>query len=174
MSMKDTLMRFAQGIVDGSSRVAIVNILSAIFDRATSMQLNSAALVIHGSAGTVPKTGAAACHALAGGVLQSIAAATDMAVFAGTVTNAKFNVYVHLIDSAGVLTTVMGTEGATLGAVLFPAIPQGKAVIGFTIINPTGTGNFVGGTTALDDATVVPTAVYVSVIGPFDPSIKVS
>lgn len=41
------------------------------------------------------------------------------------------------------------------------------------IINPTGTGDFVGGTTALDDATVVPNAVYLNGnIGPFDPSVR--
>lgn len=174
MGMKDTLSRFAQGIVDGSSRVAIINILSAIFDRATSKQLNSAALVIKAGGGVLVKTGAAACHAMAGGALRSIAAATDMAALSGSVTNTKFNVYVHMIDSAGTLTTVMGVEAATLAAVTFPDIPQGKAVIGFTIINPTGTGPFVGGTTPLDDVTVVPNAVHVSVVGAFDPSIKVS
>lgn len=174
MSMKDTLTRFAQGIVDGSSRLALINILSAIFDRATSKQLNSAALVIKAGASALVKTGASACHAIAGGALRSIAAATDMAALSGTVTNAKFNVYVYMIDSAGTLTTVMGVEAATLAAVTFPDIPQGKAVIGFTIINPTGTGNFVGGTTPIDDATVVPNAVHVSVVGAFDPSIKVS
>jgi hypothetical protein len=174
MSMKDTLTRFAQGIVDGSSRVAIINILSAIFDRATSKQLNTAALVIKAGASALVKTGAAACHAIAGGALRSIAAATDMAALSGTTVNATFNVYTHMIDSAGTLTTVMGTAGATLAAVKFPDIPSGKSVIGFTIINPTGTGDFVGGTTAIDDATVVPNAVHVSVIGAFDPSIKVS
>lgn len=174
MSMKDTLTRFAQGIVDGSSRIAIINILSAIFDRATSQQINTAGLVITGGGGTTVKTGAVACHALANGLLQSIAAATSMTAFSGTVVNATFNVFVFLIDSAGVLTTVMGTAGASLAAVVFPLIPAGKAVMGFTIINPTGTGNFVGGTTALDDATVVPNAVHVNVIGSFDPSIKVS
>jgi hypothetical protein len=42
-------------------------------------------------------------------------------------------------------------------------------MVGFLIIHPSGTGNFVGGTTALDDATVVPNAVYVSPTGAFDP-----
>jgi hypothetical protein len=46
-------------------------------------------------------------------------------------------------------------------------------MIGFVIINPTGTGPFVGGTTALDDATVVPNAVFVNVTGAFDPSIQI-
>jgi len=42
-------------------------------------------------------------------------------------------------------------------------------MIGFAIINPTGTGNFVGGTTPLDDATVVPNAVYIDTPYPLDP-----
>ena len=173
MSMKDTLTRFAQGIVDGSSRVAILNILSAIFDRATSKQLNAAGLVINTGGSPLVKTGATACHAIAGGILRSIAASTNMAALSGSVTNARFNVYLYMIDSAGTLTTVLGTEATTLAGVLFPDVPQGRAVIGFTIINPTGTGPFVGGTTAIDDATVVPNAVHVSLIGAFDPSIKI-
>lgn len=90
-----------------------------------------------------------------------------MAALAGTVTNAKFNVFAFYVDAAGTLTSAMGTEGATLTAVVFPTVATTKAVIGFVIINPTGTGNFVGGTTALDDATVVPNAVYVNTPGVF-------
>lgn len=86
----------------------------------------------------------------------------------GTVTNANFNVYVVSVDSAGTATVSMGTEGATIGAVVFPTVPTGNAVVGFVIVNPTGTGNFVGGTTDLDDGTVVPNAVYVNTVGPFN------
>ena len=35
-----------------------------------------------------------------------------------------------------------------------------------------GTGNFVGGTTALDDATVIPTAVYVNTPCVFAPYVN--
>ena len=42
---------------------------------------------------------------------------------------------------------------------------DGEVVIGYVIINPTGTGNFVGGTTELDDSTVVPNAVFVNTQG---------
>lgn len=146
---------------------SVVGFLSKALD---TRMLSSAALVIKAGASALVKTGAAAAQAAVGGVLRSIAAATDMAALAGTVTNAKFNVYCYFIDSAGVLTSAMGTEGATLGAVIFPPMPANKACIGFTIINPTGTGNFVGGTTAIDDATVVPNAVHVSLQGGFDPA----
>jgi hypothetical protein len=132
--------------------------------------LSSAGLVIKAGGGLLAKTGGSACQAICAGVLRSIAAATDMAALSGTVTNAKFNVYCFFIDSAGVLTSAMGVEGATLAAVVFPPMPANKACIGFVIINPTGAGNFVGNTTALDDAGVVPNAVYVSLQGGFDPN----
>lgn len=143
-------------------------------DRLKSRMLSTAALVIKAGASALVKTGAAAFHAVANGVLITKAAATDMAALAGSVTNAKFNVYVFFVDSAGTLTSAMGTEGATLAAVVWPAFPAGKTCIGFTVINPTGTGPFVGGTTPIDDATVVPNAVHVSLLGAFDPNTALS
>lgn len=169
--MQDTLSRYLSGVPDGSARLSLRNALSPVFDRMSAKQLNSAGLT--GAGVAVPSTGGTACHAICQGVLRSIAGGTAMTALSGTVTNAKFNVYVYYIDSAGTLTTTMGTEGATLAAVVIPVVPVGKAVIGFTIINPTGTGNFVGGTTLFNDATVVPNAVHVSVVGSFDPSILV-
>lgn len=84
---------------------------------------------------------------------------------AGTITNAMFNVFVIMIDALGVVTTAAGTQGATLATVVMPTILANVAVLGFVIVNPTGTGNFVAGTTDLDDATVVPNAVYVNTFG---------
>ena len=78
----------------------------------------------------------------------------------GTVVNATYNVFVVTMDAAGTLTATMGTAGATLAAVVFPAIPASSVVLGWAEIHPTGTGNFVGATTDLDDGTVVPNAVY--------------
>ncbi|MDE2020869.1 MAG: hypothetical protein KGJ13_11085, partial [Patescibacteria group bacterium] len=141
-----------------------------IFDRESTCPLNSAGLVIHGAAGTVPKTGSSDCYLIANGILQKITASTDMPALSGTVVNATFNVFCFFIDSAGTKTSAMGTAGTTLAKVVFPQFPKQKALIGFIIINPTGTGNFVGGTTALDDGTVVPNTVYVSPTGGFDPA----
>lgn len=92
-------------------------------------------------------------------------AAADMAALVGTVANAAFNVYAFFVDSAGTLTSAMGTAGATLADVVFPTVATTKTMIGYIIVNPTGTGGFVGGTTALDDATVVPNVVYVDTVG---------
>lgn len=130
--------------------------------------------VIKSGGSALSKTGAAISYGVANGVARTIAASTDQAAYSGTVLTATFNVFVHFIDSAGTLTSSMGTAGATLAAVVWPAIPAGKAVVSYTIINPTGTGSFVGGTTALDDGTVVPNAVYVGAVGPFDPKTTLS
>jgi len=169
--MLGTITNFLANVADSSSRLALGTILRALGDRHTSRMLNTPGLVIKAGGSALVKTGASDCYAVAQGVLVKIAAATDMAALSGTVTNAKFNVYVYLIDREGTKTSAMGVEGATLATMKWPPIPEGKAVIGFTIINPTGTGNFVGGTTALDDVTVVPNAVHVSLDSGFDPSL---
>lgn len=143
--------------------------LGTVLARLKTRALSSAGLVIKAGGSALVKAGTA-FYAAAGGTLVTKGANTDMAALAGTVTNAKFNVFVFFIDSAGTLTTLMGTEGATLAAVVWPTFPANKACVGFTVINPTGTGGFVGGTTALDDATVVPNAVHISVVGALDPS----
>ena len=55
-----------------------------------------------------------------------------------------------------------------------PTKPIGSALIGYAIINPTGTGNFVGGTTPIDDATVVPGVLYINAIGASDATFLLS
>lgn len=169
--MIDTITRYLNQIKDGQDRLNLLAVIKPIADRLSTCTLNSAGLVIKAGGSALVKTGATPTAVSVKGKLQSIAAATDMAALSGTVVNATFNVYAFFVDAAGTLTSAMGTAGATLGAVVFPAIPEGKALIGYTIINPTGTGDYVGGTTALDDVTVVPNAVHVSVVGGFDPSI---
>lgn len=122
-------------------------------------------------AGSVLAASSATVTYQVGGKLATKAAA-DMAAFAGTVTNAAFNVFVFSVTLGGTLATTMGLEGATLAAVKFPPLSEDVAVLGFVIINPTGTGNFVGGTTELDDATVVPTASFVNTPYPFNPYLR--
>lgn len=127
---------------------------------------NTGGLAIKAGGSAVAKT-VNTVYGMINGALVSKAAA-DMAALSGTVTNAKFNVFCFFVNAAGTLSTAMGTEGDTLAEVVFPsrAADPTYAMIGFVIINPTGTGNFVGGTTPLDDATVVPNAVYVNTTFP--------
>ena len=152
-----------------TSEQNLINALTKLQGMADTL-LSTGGLAIKAGGSALVKAGTL-CKAYAGEKLLSIAANTDMAALSGTVTNAKFNVYCFYIDSAGTLTSAMGTEGASLGAVVFPSTPADKACIGFIIVNPTGTGNFVGGTTALDDATVVPNVVYVNTPYPFRPEV---
>jgi len=163
--MAKTISTSVGGLADGGVRSALTKLQSAL----TDTLLSTGGLAIKAGGGVLVKA-ATLCKAFVNGVLVSIAANTDMAALSGTVVNATFNVFVFYINSAGTIATAMGTAGATLGAVVFPTIPADSAVIGFIIVNPTGTGNFVGGTTALDDATVVPNVVYVNTPYPFNPN----
>jgi hypothetical protein len=172
--MKGTISQLLAGLANKTDGGFLRTVLGAIGDRYASQSLSSAGLVIKAGSSAIVKTGASAYYGIANGRLVTKAAATDMAALSGTVTNARFNVYAFFIDQAGTLTSAMGIEATTLAGVKFPPIPVGKAILGFVIINPTGTGNFVGGTTPLDDATVVPNAAYVNTQGAFDPTVLVS
>lgn len=135
----------------------------------SSICLNSAGLVIGSS--SKPKVKIAnTTYAYVEGVLAK--KTTAEIVISGTITNAKFNVYVLTIDSSGTVSATAGTQATTLAGVVFPTVSSGQAVIGFVIVNPTGTGDFVGGTTDLDDATVVPNAVYINTPFAFLPGME--
>lgn len=139
--------------------------------------LQSGALAISGAGSPLAKTGSIAylvsLNAAGAPVIVKLAAA-NLPALVGSVTNAKFNVFCFFVDSTGTVTVAMGTEGATLGAVVFPTFPDNNACVGIVVINPTGTGPFVGGTTNLDDATVVPNAVYLNPLGAFKPTATAS
>lgn len=166
--MLDTMTRHLAGIADVKVRQTLRRILRSLCDRYSSQPLTSAGLAIHGSASALAKTGAADFYASVQGILVKIAAATDMPALTGiNITAANFNVAVFFVDSAGTVTVAAGTQAATLGGVTWPIFPDGKALVGFLII--TNASTFTGGTTALDTATTV----YVSPLGPFDPSVIV-
>lgn len=169
--MLETIRQWLNGVPNQMGRESLAKILDPIADRYRTQTLNSAALVIKAGASALVKT-AAITYTLADGKLVKLGTALDMPALAGTVVNATFNVYVFTVDSAGTVVTTMGTAGATLASVKFPEVAAGTARLGAVIINPTGTGNFVGGTTALDDATVVPNAAYLNFIGPVDPNLR--
>lgn len=168
--MLNTIAQWLAGLASNSDAGNLRPVLNALGDRYSSQTLSTPGLAIKAGGSAIVKAGTA-FYAIANGILVNKGANTDMAALSGTVANATFNVFCFYVDSAGTLTSAMGTAGATLAAVKFPALPEKKALIGFVVINPTGTGDFVGGTTALDDATVVPNAVYVNAIGAWDPTV---
>ena len=165
-----TLTQFLNGHPNPQFQQNVVPVVKALGDRLSSQTLTSGALAINTALSPIVKVGAAYVG-IANGVLVTKALGTTMTALTGSVTNARFNAFSFFIDAAGVITTLLGGEGVSLAAVKFPNTPPGKACIGFVIVNPTGTGAFVGGTTNLDDATVVPNAVFVNTQGAFDPSV---
>ena len=167
--MQATITQYIAGLPSG--RAHLTPVLRALGDRLSSQTITSAALRIKGgSASATVQTNAASLYAC-GGKLVSKATALDLPALVGTVANGTFNVFAFFIDATGTFTTAAGIAASTLAGVQFPTIPERSAVVGFVVINPTGTGNFVGGTTALDDATVVPNAVFANTLGAFDPTV---
>ena len=167
--MKATLAQFLHGMSSDKDKSAVYAALKGVFDRLSCVTLNSAALRIKGGSGSPIVQTNAVYQGVVKGKLITKATSQDVAL-AGSVTNLLFNVYVIFIDELAAYSSAMGIEAASLALVKFPPIPEGKAVVGYVIVNPTGTGNFVGGTTNLDDGTVAPNAVFVNTLGPFDPT----
>jgi hypothetical protein len=136
--------------------------LSGVFDKLQRNLVNKilqkGTIAIHGASSPLVKT-TTTLYVMVDGVMAKLAAA-DLTALAGTVLTATFNVFVFTINAAGTVKVYMGTAGTTLAGVVFPTTLDGEVPFGFVIVNPTGTGSFVGGTTNLDDGTVVPNAVY--------------
>lgn len=166
------IINYLQRVSDGGDRKALADVFQNVSSRSSNQTVTTAGLVIKAGASALAKTGAADCHSVVSGRLVRTAASTDMPALTGlTVANATFNVAVFFVDAAGAFSVAFGTPATLIGGVTFPDFPLAKAMLGFLIINPTGTGSFVGGTTALDDATVAPNVVYVSHNGAFDPTL---
>ena len=167
VSLKSAL----SAVFGARERTRLRDLFGAAFQPMTNTLLVSGALGI--KAGAKPTAEATAVvKALIDGKLVTKAAG-DLAALSGTVTNATFNVFMFTLTADGTRATAMGTAGDSLAAVKFPPIADSVCVEGFVIINPTGTGNFVGGTTDLDDGTVTPNAVFVNTAYPFNPEVEV-
>ena len=163
----EKLSQLTGPIADKADGALIYKMLAGIYDRFSSLIFNTGGLAI-GTGSKKKVLIANTVYGVAGGTL--FANTTEEVVLAGTVSNAAFNVFCIYLDSAGTAYAYMGTEGAALINVKFPPVQSKKAMVGFVIVNPTGTGNFVGASTDLDDATVVPNAVYVNTLAPFNPT----
>lgn len=106
------------------------------------------------------KTAAAADY-LVDGVFYTLAISDDFWTLTDfDCTNAMYNKCLLCIDDQAAMQIGAGTEAATAAGVVLPAPPADSAVVGVLQVNPTGTGNFVGGTTDLDDGTVIPNATF--------------
>ena len=75
-------------------------------------------------------------------------------------TNGKYNKCFLCLDSTTSSQITSGTEADAPEDVALPSIPGDWGVVAMIQVHPTGTGDFTGGTTDLDDATVVPNATF--------------
>lgn len=163
--MIDTIRRWLEGIADQKDRWTLQHLFDPIGDRYSTQPLRSAGLAINAGGAATVKIGSADFYAAVKGKLVKLAASLELPALVGSITATKFNVFCFFVDQAGTPTVAMGTEGAALVNLTFPPFPEGKALVGFIIVTYAST--FVGGTTPLDTATTV----YVSPLGPFDPSV---
>lgn len=172
--MQTPIMQRLKSIADTAISYALYLLFKPIHQRFRSAALSTAGLVITATAGKkLPKIGAAVFHYVADGTSGQIAAGVDMPALSGTVTNAYWNVFVFTVNKAGTTYSHTGTQATTEAAVKWPTIPTDRAIIGFLKIHPTGTGDFVGNTHALDDGTIAPNAQYVSPTGAIYPGARV-
>lgn len=91
------------------------------------------------------------------GEFKAKTATDDFWTLSGTtITDGNTNKYLLCIDAAGAASIVEGTQAASAGAVVLPAWPASKSVVGILTVATAG-AEFVPGTTALDAATVTDT-----------------
>lgn len=163
--MRNNVKQYLAAIGSVLEKGALMPFLLAIADRISSQATATAGLVVSATT-TTAKIGATAFAGVVNGVLVAIAASTDMPALTGlNISAGAYNVFCYFIDSAGVVTVLQGTEGATLAGVRFPEFPVNKALVGYLVV--TYASAFTGGTTPLSTATTV----YVSPVGAFDPTV---
>lgn len=117
-------------------------------------------LAIKAGSSAIVKTSALGVVRVAG-VGVAIAANTDMAALVGTIATTKFAAWDFYVDGAGTLTASAKTADSASGAAalaLLPAVPAGLVRLGSVLVQNAAGGSFIGGTTALDAASV--TATY--------------
>lgn len=148
------------------------SILIPLANRMRNVALTSAGLVIKAGGGTLAKTGAAAFYGVAEGTLITISAGTDMPALTGiNVTNGNKRIVVFSADRAGVVSVQAGPEGGTtLGSAKFPTVAPESLIIGYVVIGPSS-GNFVGGTSALDGT--LANTIYISPVGAIWPAVNI-
>lgn len=143
----------------------LVTAHNAMVTALSNQMLGAAGLAIKAAESPTVKA-ANAFNAVAGGASVHKAANTDMPALAGTLATAKAAAWAFYVDSAGTLSVSAKTAdaaSASAALALLPAVPANKALVGYlTIANATGS-NFVGGTTALDTASL--TVTYYNPVG---------
>lgn len=179
MALASTLQAFLNKLAPTAFRTKLGDLLAEMITkfndlkaRQSSRMLTSAGLAIKTGGSAIVKAGNAFA-AIANGTVVRKAANTDMAALVGTLATAKSALWAFYIDSAGTLTASAKTaDAATHDAAiaLLPAAPTGKAMIGFIVVDNATGSNFVGGTTALDAASLTVTYYNTTGAQPFVPA----
>lgn len=144
---------------------ALVVDVTAIRARQNLAMLSPAGLAIGGGSKYTAQA-VKPCTALVAGTLVFLPAATAMSALVGTLATAKFALWAFYVNASGTITTSAKTADAASAAAAFalmPAVPANLVQIGFIIVGNATGGNFVGGSTALDAASV--TTIYVDTVG---------
>ena len=126
--------------------------------------LTSAGLAV-GTTTTKFKLGNAT-YAVVGGTTVLVASADGPALTGYNLTSGQAGGFVVTVDSAGTIYALGITAAASIGGIVYPAVPVGQAVVGLALINTTNAATFTGGTTLMNASNVT----YVNVIGPFYPN----
>lgn len=142
----------------GDLLVLLIAQLNAVISAQGSSIFGSPGLAIHGSASPVVKS-VGAVVATVGGVAVGLAAG-DLSALVGTLPTTKSALWAFYVNAAGVVSTspmsaVQTSHALAIGQL--PAVPVGQAMIGFIIVDNATGSNFVGGTTALDAASLTVT-----------------
>jgi hypothetical protein len=155
-----------QGVTTSSEDIR--NALEKLQINAVDHLLSSAALAIGSSSKAKVKIVNTFYYIIDGVLYSKTSAEVAFTATSHDVAEDKFAAFVLSIDAAGTVTITKSADAATLAEIVLPAVPADEVVVGMVIINPTGTGAFDASTTELDDATVVPNAVYINTAYPFN------
>lgn len=139
---------------------SLAEVQAAISNQLASGVLEDPGLRIKGGSASALAQAQNAFRAIAGGSLSEQTANTDMPALSGTVANGEHGFWFFTVDSSGSLSTLTLATAANLGDITMPDFPDDEAIVGAVYVNPTGTGDFEGGTDDLDDGTVTPNAVF--------------
>lgn len=149
----------------GTLLAELIAKLDAAQKRGNTYVASNATLAIKAGGSTLVKATNAFCACINGTLVRK-AAATDMPALAGTLATAKSAAWVFYIDSTGALSVSTKTADAAshdAALALVPTTPVGLAQIGILVLDNATGSNFVGGTTALDTASL--TATYYNTHG---------
>jgi hypothetical protein len=166
--------------------VKLGDVIGDLVTNSNTSMITSAGLAISGT--TTLAEAVNACVAMVNGTVVPIPAATNMSALVGTLPTANVAAWAFYINASGTISTGAMTTPAATAALAIAALaaqvnanqpvliggqsPAPSALIGFITVSNASGSNFVGGTTALNAASV--TTTYYSVVGkvPFIPVVN--